>query len=133
MNKPQAKLLPLQEISDWARDLFPDEPISFVRTPHPLVGDYVYQHISSKLAVICSATVEEDGRRWMHVSCSKPRCLPTWEDIRLVKDTFIGRERRAIQVLPPESEYVNLHPYVLHLWSCLDDDGLPDFRKEGQV
>lgn len=22
---------------------------------------------------------------------------------------------------------------VLHLWSCLDDDGLPDFRKKGRI
>lgn len=133
MGPPNAQRLPPEPVPDWARALFPEEPLLFVRTPHPLVGDYVYQHVVRKLVVICSASVEKDGKRWMHVSCSRPSSLPTWEDLRLVKDTFIGRDKKAIQVLPPEAEYVNLHPNVLHLWSCLDGDGLPDFRKEGQV
>jgi hypothetical protein len=59
--------------------------------------------------------------------------MPSWEDCRLVKDTFIGRDRRALQILPPASEYVNIHPYCLHLWSCLDGAGLPDFRHGGQI
>src|SRR3990167_1384383 len=117
------------EVPDWAKELFPVSPIAFTRHQGWL-GDYVYRDVGGrKLTVICSARVERDGRRWMHVSCSRPSSLPTWEDLRLVKDTFIGIERKAIQVLPPQSEYVNLHPYVLHLWSCLDGDGLPDFRE----
>lgn len=123
----------LYRIPDWAVDLFPDQPLLFVRRPHPLVGDYCYEHISKPLKVICSATVEADGRRWMHVSCSRAGHVPFWSDMGLVKDTFIGKRRRAIQIFPTEAEYVNLHPYVLHLWSCLNDDGLPDFRHDGQI
>lgn len=118
----------LFEVPIWALDLYPDAPIGFVRRPHPQVGDYCYWDVGGrKLAVICSAKVESDGKRWMHVSCSRPSSLPTWDDLRMVKDTFIG-DRKAIQILPAQAEYVNLHPNVLHLWACLDDDGLPDFR-----
>lgn len=79
------------------------------------------------LTVIASGATELDGRRWWHVSVAHPRRLPTWEELREVKDLFIGRDRKAIQVLPRQAEYVNIHPHCLHLWHCLDDDGLPYF------
>ncbi len=83
------------------------------------------------ISVIISAERHDDGRRWLHVSLARRSRLPTWDDVRLIKDLFVGRGRKAIQILPPENEYVNVHPHCLHLWSCLDDDGLPDFRREG--
>lgn len=92
-----------------------DYPVGFVRDRDPLY-------------VMVSGRTEGDGRRWIHVSLSHPNRCPTWATIRLVKDALLGRNRRAIQVLAPESEWVNLHPYCLHLWCCLDEDGLPDFR-----
>lgn len=69
-----------------------------------------------------------DGKLWIHVSASRAGCLPSWEDLRLVKDVVIGRDRKAIQILPREAEYVNIHPYVLHLYAPLEGDPLPDFR-----
>lgn len=79
------------------------------------------------LHVIVSVATELDGLHWLHVSVSHPIRLPKWSELREVKDLFIGRERKAMQVLPPSSQYVNLHPRVLHLWCCLDGDPLPDF------
>lgn len=79
------------------------------------------------LFVIMSATIEEDGKRWLHVSASRNGQLPSWSDLREMKDVFIGRDRYAYQVLPPPSHYVNFHPNVLHLWACLDGEPLPDF------
>ena len=82
------------------------------------------------LSVICSAE-QVDDRRWWHVSFARQNRMPSWEDLRKVKDVFVGKSRTAIQVLPSEDKYVNYHPYCLHLWSCLDADGLPDFRRLG--
>lgn len=124
------RTLKIAPVPDWARDLFPAKPLMFAIADAPFLA---YEHINMPLHVICSAAVERDGRRWMHVSCSRRNRLPSWEELRLVKDTFIGPDRRALQILPPQSEYVNLHPNVLHLWSCLDSDGLPDFRKDGEI
>jgi hypothetical protein len=117
-------------VPPWAAELFPADPLMFQRIDF---DGLAYQHIAMPLRVICSAQLERDNRRWMHVSCSRPNRLPSWEELRLVKDTFIGRDRKALQVLPPQAEYVNIHPHVLHLWSCLDGDGLPDFRWFGQI
>lgn len=79
--------------------------------------------------VILSGATEQDGRRWLHLSCSGRTGPPSWWVLRRVKDIFLGRHRYAYQVLPPDSDYVNIHPNVLHLWHCLDEDPLPDFTQ----
>ena len=116
------------EVPDWALDLYPKTVPGFRRVDEPCL-----YYLSHWLKVICSAGVEADGKRWMHVSVSHRRRLPNWREYRLVKDLFIGKHRKAIQVLPAEAEYVNHHPNVLHLWSCLDGDPLPDFRRNGTI
>jgi len=57
---------------------------------------------------------------WEHVSVSiegADRC-PTWEEMSRVKDLFWGEEELVVQLHPPKSQYVNYHPYCLHLWRC---------------
>lgn len=81
-----------------------------------------------KLMVIGEVAVY-DGKLWLHVSCSYPNRLPGWLELRAVKDLFVGKQRKAVQVMPGEAEYVNIHPYVLHLWAPLEGDPLPDFRR----
>lgn len=68
-----------------------------------------------------------DGKLWGHLSISAPKRLPTWTELRWCKEYFLG-DRRAIQVLPPRAEYVNIHPHVLHLYAALEHEPLPDFR-----
>lgn len=90
-----------------------------------------YFHTAFQLMVILSGATEQDGRRWLHLSCSHQARIPTWRELREVKDVFIGRDRYAYQVLPPDAHYVNINPRVLHLWHCLDADPLPDFTQGG--
>lgn len=83
------------------------------------------------LRVIASVARELDGRLWLHVSCSRGSRIPSWEDLGSVKDTFIG-DRYAYQVFPTRAKYVNINPYVLHLWAPLEgDQPLPDFTQGG--
>lgn len=93
---------------------------------------------ASGLAVISEVAFYPPDNRgaqpWLHVSTSRAERLPSWEDLREVKDLFCGRDRLALQVLPPEAEYVNAHPYVLHLWVALGPGRpVPDFRRGGLV
>jgi len=134
------------EIPDWALDLYPRNPghgfvlrpqHGFALRPHPGIP-YRYEHVAEqdkrgRMLVICTAAVEADGKRWMHVSFSRPNTMPSWADASRVKRVFVGADRKAIQVHPPESEYVSDHPFCLHWWSCLDGDGLPDFRHKGTI
>jgi hypothetical protein len=86
-----------------------------------------FVHLTDDLTVLVSGMVEEDKKRWLHVSVSRRSRLPSWEDLKLVKATFIGEDKTAIQVFPSQDKYVNFHPYVLHLWHCVDGDPVPDF------
>jgi hypothetical protein len=59
-----------------------------------------------------------NGMGWEHVSISLPyrkRC-PTWEEMCWIKDLFWDPEEVVVQYHPAKSQYVNLHPFALHLW-----------------
>jgi len=79
-----------------------------------------FMHRKSRLAVILSIDALDDGSVWLHASCSRRDRLPSWDDLRAVKNTFIGPEVEAFQCLPRESEYVNLMPHCLHLWARME-------------
>lgn len=73
------------------------------------------------------------GEVWYHVSVSRATEIPTYHDCFWVKNHVIGRERKAIMILPPESEHINIQPNCLHFWANLERDPLPDFRTLGQI
>lgn len=68
--------------------------------------------------------------QWIHISISRPDKDPSYRDLKAVKDIFAGPKRKAIMVLPAESEHYNFHPHCLHLFCPLEDDPIPDFRRE---
>lgn len=70
---------------------------------------------SQKVFVIAS---EGDG--WEHVSISRTDRCPTWEEMCDIKNMFWGEEDCVVQFHPPKSEYVNNHPYCLHLWRHME-------------
>lgn len=53
---------------------------------------------------------------WEHVSVSTAVRCPTWEEMCFIKGLFWDAEDVVMQLHPRESEYVNQHPYCLHLW-----------------
>lgn len=65
---------------------------------------------------------------WLHLSVSHLNHPPTYSDLKLVKELYIGRDRKAIQVFSAAGEHYNCHPNCLHLWSRLDTEILPDLR-----
>ena len=85
----------------------------------PFYGTEAYVH-QSGLAVIVSIDQSASSSEWLHVSCSRRGRLPSWEDLKMVKAVFVGPDKEAFQVLPPDAEYINDHPFTLHLWHCLD-------------
>lgn len=91
-----------------------------------------------RLALICSDSTEPDGLdydKWEHVSVHAyryraiipPRTqheaqerTPTWKEMCYVKRLCWDAEDVVMQLHPKESEYVNCHPHVLHLWRPVD-------------
>ena len=60
--------------------------------------------------------IASDQAGWEHVSVSFNKRCPTWEEMCKVKDMFWGENDVVIQLHPPKKDYVNNHPYCLHLW-----------------
>jgi hypothetical protein len=90
-----------------------------------------YRHSGLGLIAALSCSTELDGRVWLHVSVSRRSRIPSWDDISLVKEIFLG-DREAVIVMPPRARYVNIHPFVLHAFALRDPGemiGLPDFTR----
>ena len=60
--------------------------------------------------------VFSDGLGWEHVSVSTRGRCPNWDEMCFVKKLFWAPDDVVIQFHPAESNYVNNHPYCLHLW-----------------
>lgn len=58
---------------------------------------------------------------WEHVSISLPRRCPTWAEMCRMKDLFWEPDEAVMQLHPPTDDYVNYHPFCLHLWRPGDD------------
>jgi len=87
-----------------------------------------YTHRRGFTAIV-STSFEDDGSAWLHLSVAHPRRAPGWGDMRRAKELFLG-DRWAVSVLPREVEYVNIHPFCLHLFAPLDGARrLPDFTR----
>lgn len=53
---------------------------------------------------------------WEHVSVSRKDRCPTWDEMCQIKDLFWDDSDCVVQFHPPKAEYVNNHPFCLHLW-----------------
>lgn len=64
--------------------------------------------------------IASSGGGWEHISISpcnrKRQTCPTWDEMCAIKDLFFEPEETVVQYHPPKSDYVNMHPYCLHLW-----------------
>lgn len=98
----------------WGRFLI---PVDKVAAPTPTFG---------KVRIIL-----DDGRDtgWEHVSISISKGqgpendeTPEWPLMDWAKNVFWEDEEAVFQFHPPESEYVNTHPHVLHLWRPVDGE-----------
>jgi len=84
-----------------------------------------------RLSVICSDGTDQDvapeAVGWEHVSVhawrgsnlfdpSARQRTPTWKEMVFVKDLFWDGEDVVMQLHPRRSQYVNCHPFTLHLW-----------------
>ena len=63
------------------------------------------------LRIICSW-----GGGWDHVSISLRRRCPFWPEMSMVRDICFEPDEVEMQLHPAAEDYVNVHPFCLHLW-----------------
>ena len=62
--------------------------------------------------------------RW-HLSISHPARLPSYEELKAARYKFLPDDIYVAQIFPPQSEFVNLHPYCIHLYELGKDEFVP--------
>lgn len=70
----------------------------------------------ARLKIIASPGDANESIPWEHVSVSVKNRCPNWIEMCFVKDLFWEPEEAVMQLHPPKSDYINNHPYCLHLW-----------------
>lgn len=91
----------------------PDERYGAFQVPHPPTA-------TSLRIVVSSGDHTFAGEPpWEHVSVSTAKRCPNWPEMCFVKDLFWDPEETVMQLHPPKSQWVNNHPYCLHLWRPL--------------
>lgn len=101
------------------RSVFPQK-VEAARSSHPTLGStskgdhwgfFDFMRGTRKIAVMVG-----DGSGWDHVSVSMANRCPTWDEMCWVKNLFFEPDETVLQYHPSVEEYVNLHPFCLHLW-----------------
>lgn len=93
-------------------------------TNNGIDGVFKIPYGSQVLVVIATDGVnnDPDSRGWDHVSVSLSDRCPTWQEMCFVKELFFRDDECVMQLHPPKKDWVNDHPYCLHLWRPLNQD-----------
>lgn len=57
-----------------------------------------------------------------HVSLSHRKRLPTWNEVKIVREALCDPDKFYAMVLPPKQYYLNVHEYCFHLWEVKAED-----------
>lgn len=88
-------------------------------------------HFQSPVTVLANFGTTEMPTGWYkHTSLAHPSRLPTWEELKEVKEEFHG-DVFVFQALPPSAVYINVHNYCFHLWEYLGTQINPTTQKIG--
>lgn len=89
-----------------------------------------------RVKVIISASVEQDGGLWVHLSVSRrDKNMPNYSDLTYCRNEFLGEDALCYQLFAPASEHMSpgtpLGVEVAHLWHTPDRRPTPDFTRGG--
>ena len=77
-----------------------------------------------ELKILASPGDADETIPFEHVSVSLRNRTPNWTEMCFVKELFWDAEDAVMQLHPPRSQWINNHPYCLHLWRPLKQ-GIP--------
>jgi hypothetical protein len=68
-----------------------------------------------------------DGQTRIHMSVSHSDRLPTWEEMKNIREELLPLNRDFAMMFPNVRDYVNIHPNCLHLIELKPSDRLSSF------
>lgn len=69
----------------------------------------------------CFIMVAKEDGLW-HLSISHNRRYPTWDEIKTARYELLPHDRYIAMILPPPTEYVNIHDNCFHLHELADSE-----------
>jgi hypothetical protein len=65
-----------------------------------------------------------DGMGFRHLSVTnhQKKMLPPWKILCRLKDAFFADDETVVLYIPAKDDYIDLHPFVHHLWSPIDQE-----------
>jgi hypothetical protein len=92
-----------------------------------------WMHPRTRLKLLHSVNRETDGNLWGHLSLSyyQSDALAGWPEMRDA-NRLLYPGLTGVQVIVPAAEHVNIGE-VLHVWTCLTADVIPDFGRFGTI
>lgn len=76
----------------------------------------------------CTVIVTKDDGLW-HMSIAHPNRLPAYEELKAARYKYLRDVHYAAQIFPPPSEFVNVHPYCIHLWELGEKETYSDDKR----
>lgn len=94
----------------------------YASSPGAHYGAFEIQGPCGMKLIIIASDGEGDAiaEGWEHISVSGRHRCPNWEEMCAVKDLFWTEDELVVQFHPRRRDYVNFHPYCLHLWARRD-------------
>lgn len=62
------------------------------------------------------------GAGFEHCSVSMPTRCPSWEQMCVMKELFWKDDEVCMELHPAKKDYVNNHPYCLHIWKPINQE-----------
>jgi len=78
---------------------------------YALVFQFRTQPFAAPIRVIAA-----NGLGWDHVSVSLQTRCPSWSEMKMIKMLCFRPDELAVQLHPPVSDNIDVHPFCLHLW-----------------
>ena len=99
---------------------------NIVELKSPLAGAKAYR------VGDCTVMVGQENGLW-HLSISNPDHYPEWDTIKFVRYSFCPEDITMAMLLPPKSEYVNLHSNCFHLWQLREESKIVEVKKKSKI
>jgi hypothetical protein len=67
-------------------------------------------------------TDREEPLKLLHLSISHTERYPTWDEIKQIRYEIAPKDITMAMLLPPETNYVNVHSNCFHLFQLLPEE-----------
>lgn len=88
--------------------------MEWIRFPTPPVVLRISPTAKTFKCTNLTVMVAQEDSRW-HLSISHPLRYPRWDEIKEARYDLVPNDVTMAMILPPQEQYVNVHPNCFHL------------------